>query len=304
MMTPQATLYLLTLLNSLVLDYRLRMSVSANLTMFFLYQLPVPRLPATDPRVAPLVKGAAQLVCTTPAYDALAAQVGLGDHTAALTDPAARDQVRAELDARVAHLYGLTEAEYEHVLASFPLVPEAMKVATLQAYRALLPHPDDEAVARLIAGGENRLVEFKEAAYCDPFSGKLNDRMLPNVVSEVASFLNSEAGGTVIVGVADKPVRVVGIASDFTVKPGIKTEDAYLLALSKAISDGISTHHEKLVRITFHTVEGVRVCRLNVAPADTPAYYANALCTRGAGGKLPVKVDEIAAFLKRRFPET
>lgn len=39
-----------------------------------------------------------------------------------VSDPAARRQLRDELDALVAHLYGLTRAEFAHILGAFPLV--------------------------------------------------------------------------------------------------------------------------------------------------------------------------------------
>lgn len=34
----------------------------------------------------------------------------------------------------VAHLYGLTEVEFTHILGTFPLVAESVKAAALQAY--------------------------------------------------------------------------------------------------------------------------------------------------------------------------
>lgn len=52
-----------------------------------------------------------------------------------ITDPAERARLRAELDGLVAHLYGLTESEFAHVLTTFPLVPEPVKIAAQNAYR-------------------------------------------------------------------------------------------------------------------------------------------------------------------------
>ena len=52
---------------------------------------------------------AARLICTAPEFDALARQVGLKSHKDGVTDPAKRAKIRAELDAQIAHLYGLTE---------------------------------------------------------------------------------------------------------------------------------------------------------------------------------------------------
>lgn len=44
-------------------------------------------------------------------------------------------RLRAELDGLVAHLYGLSENEFVHILATFPLVPEPVKQAARNAYR-------------------------------------------------------------------------------------------------------------------------------------------------------------------------
>ena len=44
-------------------------------------------------------------------------------------------RLRAELDGRIAHPYGLTEAEFAHILTAFPLISEPVKLATLNAYR-------------------------------------------------------------------------------------------------------------------------------------------------------------------------
>ena len=39
------------------------------------------------------------------------------------------------MDGLIAHLYGLTEAEFAHILGAFPLVAEPVKIAALNAYR-------------------------------------------------------------------------------------------------------------------------------------------------------------------------
>jgi hypothetical protein len=81
------------------------------------------------------VERAARLVCTTAEFDGLAKEVGIKCHKHGVTDPAKRAVLRAELDGLVAHLYGLTESEFTHILATFPLVPDPVKVAAQNAYR-------------------------------------------------------------------------------------------------------------------------------------------------------------------------
>jgi hypothetical protein len=121
--------------NSFVLDWLLRQSVASTLNMFYLYQLPVPRLPSSDKRCESIAKRAARLICVDSAYDGLARDVGLKNHQDGATDPAERARLRAEIDGLVTHLYGLSEVEFAHILASFPLVPEPAKLAARNAFR-------------------------------------------------------------------------------------------------------------------------------------------------------------------------
>ena len=121
--------------NSFVLDWLLRQSVASTLNMFYLYQLPVPRLPSSDKRCTSIARRAARLICVDPVYDDLARDVGFNSHKDGAHAAAERAQLRAELDGLIAHLYGLDEDEFAHILKTFPLVPEPAKVAALNAWR-------------------------------------------------------------------------------------------------------------------------------------------------------------------------
>jgi hypothetical protein len=123
------------MLNSFVVDWILKQRVTTNINMFYIYQLPIPRLMAGDRFFDELVERAGKLICTTPEYDALAKEVGLGGYQ--VIEEGERARLRAELDGMVAHVYGLTEAEFTHVLSTFPLVSEAVKQAALRAYQEL-----------------------------------------------------------------------------------------------------------------------------------------------------------------------
>ncbi len=54
-----------------------------------------------------------------------------------VTDEVGRAALRAELDGRVAHLYGPTGAEFTYILGTFPLVAQEVKHAALSADRRL-----------------------------------------------------------------------------------------------------------------------------------------------------------------------
>jgi hypothetical protein len=141
-LSQQSRLFVTALFNSFIVDYLIRQKVTSHLSFFLVYNLRIPRLTAQDPPFKPIVTRAAQLICTTPEYDDLAKEVadltGLRDlsglTSTRLTDPQQRAQVRAELDGMIAHLYGLTEEEFRHILGTFPLVKEEVKEAALRCF--------------------------------------------------------------------------------------------------------------------------------------------------------------------------
>ena len=108
------TLYIVSLFNSFIFDYILRQRVTANLTMFYIYQLPVPRLSENSTgqekkTFDSLVERAAKLICTTEEFADLWKEV-MGTkwtENSGVTDDKARAKLRAEIDAIVAHLYGI-----------------------------------------------------------------------------------------------------------------------------------------------------------------------------------------------------
>jgi len=141
------SLYLVSLMNSFVLDFALRSKVSANVSQFFIHQLPVPRLQQSDKWFTQIVERAARLICTTPEFDDLAQEIGLKPLSPAqkypddekskygAIDEIHRAKLRAELDGIIAHIYGLTEIEFAHILSTFPIVANPVKLNALNAYR-------------------------------------------------------------------------------------------------------------------------------------------------------------------------
>ncbi len=126
-------LYLLALINSYCVDYIIRQKISTNVSKFFLDQLPMPRREAGNAYFDAIVPRAAALTCTTAAFAELwesvmgTAWVAADEATALqtivpTTDPAKRQILRDELDAIIAHLYGLTRDDFAHILGTFPLV--------------------------------------------------------------------------------------------------------------------------------------------------------------------------------------
>jgi hypothetical protein len=128
-------LFCVSIFNSFVIDWLLRRKVTTNINMFYIYQLPIPRFTEKDPAFKLIIECAARLICTTPEFDDLAKEIGLSGYKKGVTNEVERARLRAELDGLIAHLYGLTEEEFAYILTTFPLVPDPVKVAALNAYR-------------------------------------------------------------------------------------------------------------------------------------------------------------------------
>ena len=128
-------LYLSAVFNSFVFDALIRLKVTANMNFYFVYGTQVPDIAVSDARFTTISSRAARLICTTPEFEDLAKSVGLKGHQGGATDPSERAKLRAELDGLVAHLYRLSEEELTHILGTFPLVAEPVKVAALNAWR-------------------------------------------------------------------------------------------------------------------------------------------------------------------------
>ena len=132
---PKPLIFLVAVFNSFVVDWELRLRITTHVDMHFVYAMRIPRFTEKDHAFSPIVERAARLICTTPEFDDLAREVGLGSHKKGVMNEVERARLRAELDGLVAHLYGLTEEEFAYILTTFPLVPDPIKVSALNAYR-------------------------------------------------------------------------------------------------------------------------------------------------------------------------
>ena len=136
----QDLLLLTSTLNSFVVDFILRSRVSANLNLFYFYQLPIPKLSSKEYWYKPIVSRAAKLICTTDEFADLWEEVmkTKWSEKVAATTEFERNKLRAELDGIIAHIYELTEEEFTYILGTFPIVAQPQKVAAHNAYRDVL----------------------------------------------------------------------------------------------------------------------------------------------------------------------
>ena len=108
--------YLLGILSSLVLDWTTRRTVETKITFGHLRDIPIPRPASDDPLRHRIIQLAGRLACPDGRYAGWAAAVGV-EH-GPLPDPE-KWQMIYELDAVVAHLYGLQQEQLRHIFETF-----------------------------------------------------------------------------------------------------------------------------------------------------------------------------------------
>lgn len=140
---------------------------------------------------------------------------------------------------------------------------------------------ENKHIQDLIAGGENYKVEFKESfEYCasrktcekslhykDPQNGKFVDSPKFKVLRAINSFLNSEEGGTVIVGVLDDRKRI-GIEADL--KNCSKGVDSLECKIMDWIKDYMTPIPFNKIKLSFHVTGKYTICEISVKPCSEP----------------------------------
>ncbi len=132
-------LYYLGIFNSLTFDFTLRSKISSNLNFFYIYNIPFPVLKSDNIWYKHIINCVAELICTTMEFSSLWEDVqgAKWNEKDAVINEEKRNQLMAEIDGIVAHIYGLTEEEFEYILSTFPVVQQQQKTAALDEYRKI-----------------------------------------------------------------------------------------------------------------------------------------------------------------------
>ncbi|GAA3496705.1 hypothetical protein GCM10019016_038060 [Streptomyces prasinosporus] len=133
----RAMVFVVALLNSLTMDFMVRRKVSSTVSKTLMASLPVADVPLDHGPGAEVVRLSGRLTCRTQEFAELAdvLEVDCGP-----LSKAEEGALRAELDARVAHLYGLSAPQLELILSDFRQSADAdgSPVRPSEDYKALV----------------------------------------------------------------------------------------------------------------------------------------------------------------------
>lgn len=131
----------------------------------------------------------------------------------------------------------------------------------------------DTGVHQLIELGESSNLEFKSTARWDMAQQKGNPALEQVILKTVAGFLNSERGGTLLIGVEDNK-NVCGIELDYQTfnQPDNHNCDAYERWLMSLLLNVFGKEFATQIHPSFQALAGKTVCKLVVDPAPEPVF--------------------------------
>jgi type I restriction enzyme R subunit len=153
------------------------------------------------------------------------------------------------------------ELQAEITRALMPRVYERARVA----YQKTCP------IGELLARSEDKHLELKATLRWDLERGAKSKLVEGAAIKTVAAFLNSEFGGTLVVGVGDGG-EIVGLEHDYATlrREGKADADVFLLHLNQVIENAVGLAAAANVTTTVHRVDGHDLARVHVEPSGHP----------------------------------
>ena len=165
---------------------------------------------------------------------------------------------------------------------SLPKKPKDTAVSQARGGASKAPRPPGEpalSVADLIAKGESETVEFKSTMRVNLHTKEVDPAMEHEVVRTVCALTNAR-GGTLFIGVDDEG-KTLGLDLDIaTVQK--KSLDGFELTLRRLLDDRFGAVTVKLAIITFPTIDGDVVCRIDVSRSASARFVKSKKGEKGA----------------------
>jgi len=159
---------------------------------------------------------------------------------------------------------------------------------------------DDDLKRAILTQGEGDRLELKERATKNTSESQISDRILRSV----AAFMNSEGGGTVVIGISDDQ-KFVGIESEYPrVNPQVKNWDGFQIWLNDKLNSGLDVaaafNNYTIIR---YNEKGKDICAIRVQPSDAPVFVGSnrAFYVRTGAQNKPQTGHDLFVYFKKRW---
>lgn len=172
------------------------------------------------------------------------------------------------------------------------------------AYETLTEIPADHvsvkrSVSDLVNTGEGTEVEFKSTLRINLHTGERDARMEHAVLKTIAGFLNSRAGGRLVIGVADDGTGV-GLDAD-----GFENEDKMALHLMNLVRSRLDEKFGMYIHPHFEDYDSARVLVVDCSPARSAVFLKEGnerrFYVRQGPSTPELPADQVPDYVKQRF---
>jgi len=156
----------------------------------------------------------------------------------------------------------------------------------------------------IIQQGEGPFLEFKSTFRWDMEQSRTNRLLEGVVLKSVAGFLNSNQGGTLLIGVSDDG-EIIGLENDYqTLKK--QNQDGFEQVIMTAIAANLGADLCSHMNVLFHVIDHKVICRLIVSPSARPVFLNQGnnpkLFVRTGGSTRDLNIQEALEFAQIRWP--
>ncbi len=137
--------------------------------------------------------------------------------------------------------------------------------------RARVAHQRACPIGELLGRRQDRHLELKPTLRWDLERSEKSKLTESAAIETVAAFMNSELGGTLVIGVGDDEA-IVGLAHDYATlhTDGRDDGDLFQLHLNQLVENAVGLAAATNVTTSIHRVDGQDVCRVHVEPSGHP----------------------------------
>jgi len=153
---------------------------------------------------------------------------------------------------------------------------------------------------------EGETVEFKSSLRWDYVKQKPSKELERAIVKTVIGFLNSESGGTLVIGMSDTK-EVLGLQADYATFRSVKPDrDGFEQMLRQVLIKAIGERRcARWVKTRFCSLQGKELCVVTVAPSSEPVFSeeetGGQLYVRVGNTTRPFGVQEALAYARDRW---
>jgi CRP-like cAMP-binding protein len=150
----------------------------------------------------------------------------------------------------------------------------------------------------IIRQGESEKIEFKSTLRYNIHTGKFGREIEHAALKSIAAFLNTW-GGILLIGVEDKG-NIIGLEQD-----KFENDDKALLHLTMMIKERLGSHFMQFINSTVEPIENRKIMRIDILPANLPAYLINNndeyFYVRTGPSTTDLKPSQIYDYVNNRF---